>query len=46
MTNADLFGLFRNLTIFLATIMLLKYFIFLNLAAFSRCANSYGAGEC
>jgi cellulose synthase/poly-beta-1,6-N-acetylglucosamine synthase-like glycosyltransferase len=34
MTNADLFGLFRNLTIFLATIMLLKYFIFLNLAAY------------
>ena len=34
MTNADLFVFFRNITIFLATIMLAKYFIFLSLAAF------------
>jgi cellulose synthase/poly-beta-1,6-N-acetylglucosamine synthase-like glycosyltransferase len=34
MTNADLFVFFRNATIFLATIMLAKYFIFLVLAAF------------
>ena len=33
MTNADLFTLFRNLTILLATVMLVKYFIFLMLAA-------------
>ncbi len=34
MTNAALFIFFRNMTIFLATLMLFKYFIFLNLAAF------------
>ena len=34
MTNAMLFTLFRNLTIALATVMLVKYFIFLMLAAF------------
>lgn len=34
MTNASLFLLFRNLTIFLATIMVVKYFIFLMLSAF------------
>ncbi len=34
MTNADLFMLFRNLTIFLAAMMLIKYFLFLILAAF------------
>ena len=34
MTNVELFTVFRNLTIFLATIMLAKYFIFLVLAAY------------
>lgn len=34
MTNVELFTLFRNLTIFLATIMLGKYFIFLILSAY------------
>jgi biofilm PGA synthesis N-glycosyltransferase PgaC len=34
MTNTTLFTIFRNLTIFLATIMLVKYFIFLVLAAY------------
>ncbi len=34
MTNASLFLLFRNLTIFLATIMVVKYFVFLMLSAF------------
>ncbi|MGF7229534.1 MAG: glycosyltransferase family 2 protein [Candidatus Saccharibacteria bacterium] len=33
MTNEALFGLFRNLTILLATVMLVKYFLFLMLAA-------------
>ncbi len=33
MTNADLFEFFRNATIFFATLMLTKYFLFLNLAA-------------
>ncbi len=33
MTNETLFILFRNLTIFLATIMLVKYFVFLVFAA-------------
>jgi cellulose synthase/poly-beta-1,6-N-acetylglucosamine synthase-like glycosyltransferase len=34
MTNESLFLFFRNLTIFLATVMVVKYFIFLVLAAF------------
>lgn len=34
MTNASLFLLFRNLTIFLATVMLIKYFVFLMLSAY------------
>lgn len=34
MTNTEIFMLFRNLTIFLATIMLVKYFTFLTLAAY------------
>jgi len=34
MTNTELFTLFRNMTIFLATIMLIKYFIFLVLASY------------
>jgi cellulose synthase/poly-beta-1,6-N-acetylglucosamine synthase-like glycosyltransferase len=34
MTNQELFSFFRNMTILLATIMLAKYFIFLNLAAY------------
>jgi biofilm PGA synthesis N-glycosyltransferase PgaC len=34
MTNTELFTLFRNITIFLATIMLVKYFVFLSLAAY------------
>ncbi|HYG83866.1 MAG TPA: glycosyltransferase [Verrucomicrobiae bacterium] len=34
MTNESLFILFRDITIFLATIMLIKYFIFLLFAAF------------
>ncbi len=34
MTNASLFILFRDLTILLATVMLVKYFIFLMLAAY------------
>jgi poly-beta-1,6-N-acetyl-D-glucosamine synthase len=33
MTNADLFQFFRNATILFATLMLAKYFLFLNLAA-------------
>src|SRR5579885_736652 len=33
MNNATLFMFFRNMTIFLATVMLIKYFIFLLLAA-------------
>lgn len=34
MTNESLFILFRNITIFLATVMLIKYFCFLILAAY------------
>lgn len=34
MTNETLFLFFRNMTIFLATIMLIKYFLFLSFAAF------------
>src|SRR5882762_1248351 len=34
MTNATLFLFFRNMTIFLATVMLVKYFIFLILSAY------------
>lgn len=34
MTNQQLFDLFRNITIFLAAIMLVKYFIFLILASY------------
>jgi biofilm PGA synthesis N-glycosyltransferase PgaC len=34
MTNATLFLFFRNMTIFLATIMVIKYFLFLILAAY------------
>lgn len=34
MTNETIFLFFRNLTIFLATIMLIKYFLFLMFAAF------------
>lgn len=34
MTNETLFIFFRNMTIFLATIMVVKYFVFLMLAAF------------
>lgn len=34
MSNDDLFSLFRNLTIFFATMMLAKYFIFLILAGY------------
>src|SRR5215469_3962050 len=34
MTNASLFLLFRNLTIFMATVMLIKYFVFLMLSAY------------
>lgn len=34
MTNTELFSLFRNMTIFLASIMLVKYFSFLVLSAY------------
>lgn len=34
MTNATLFLLFRNLTIFFATVMVVKYFVFLTLSAY------------
>ncbi len=40
MTNATLFLFFRNMTIFLATIMLVKYFIFLMFAAFFSVSQS------
>jgi len=40
MTNETIFLMFRNLTIFLATIMVVKYFVFLVLAAFFSVTQS------
>ena len=41
MTNEDLFIFFRNITIFLATVLLIKYFVFLMLAAFFSVRRDY-----
>lgn len=40
MTNETIFLMFRNLTIFLATIMVVKYFVFLVLSAFFSVTQS------